>query len=445
MARIVVLPLALALACAPGPISLDENNSTSASESTTSTDTTDSGSSADDDTSDTSDTDDPPPPTTCKASLFAIDETYDYTANDYAPPAPIVVREDGSVVAVHMTGSQNNPDFRIRAWTSDGGLIWDQLFPGLEESRADSTLAHDEAGNLYLGHRESPIASPIHLTKFFADGSGEGWSYDVGGVVGQAVQYLADMHFDADGRLLVAMHLNTGDFDTDIVVEALAPNGTEAGWHAQWDGPNDAFYSYDRVGGLAVDSASGRVFAAGFSGGQDFKMVVVAWDPPSTSPAWVVKPGATDWSDDVVDLELIASGKLVVLARRIGDAGLPIPFMLALNPDDGDLIWSADAVELGFGTAVAEPIDMALTPDGGIAVSGYARDGLEGDQSEGFLLRLTADLQPYCLNVADLGLLKPHALLGIAVGSSGQIYAGGWSFEPDFSGIDHRPLVVRWD
>lgn len=144
-------------------------------------------------------------------------------------------------------------------------------------------------------------------------------------------------------------------------------------------------------------------------------------------------------------MQLTASGKLVVLYRHTVENDETRSHMFALQPEDGGLIWSAALANLGFETDVPRAIDMVATPDGGVAVSGYVPWDSNSGLYKGFLLRLDADLDVHCLGVADLGLTEPHILMDVAVASTGDIYAGGWTVVPGVTDWDHRALVVRWE
>lgn len=441
MNRIVLLTIVFALGCNPGAISVDSGESSSGSESTT-----DEGTTADD----PPDTGDPlPPPTsTCEASVFVLDDTYDYSSV-YIPSAPIVVRDDGSVVVVHADGVEYiSPNFRVRAWSADGSPIWEAMFPGLEQEGNDTTLAADEFGDLYLSHHTESAFHPTTITKFSGDAGVASWTYETG-TPGGANQRVVDMHFDADGILLAAMTLNHGQMGSNFVVEALDPdNGMEIGWHAEWDGPDDEYgYSYDHAAGLAVDRQSGRVFAAGNDNFNE--MVVVAWDPPSTEPVWVVRPFEGDLLGWVAGLELTTAGGLIVLEHHRPDtqSNELAPRMLALDPDDGHTTWWADSSDLGFEpTKVIAAIDMVSTPDGGVAVSGYIPVDSALLMSDGFLLRLDGDLLPYCLDIADFGMDGQNVLKDIDVTPSGQLFAGGWTYAHSSGGAyDYRGLIARWE
>lgn len=441
MNRSVVLLVGFTLGCSPGPIALDTGEAPSESESSTSTDSTDSSS-----TDTGTDTDEPlPPPTnTCEASVFAIDDTYDYSGP--GPGAvPTVVRDDGVIVAVHPIGLDYSLDYRVRAWDVDGTELWSELFGGVDESSSDTALAVDQAGDVYLGHGVWSPGVPAGITKFFGVDGGESWSFEAGGM-GAWNQSVADMHFDAAGQLLAAMTLNVASADSDFVVEALDPqSGMALGWHAQWDGPdNDSGYSYDSLAGLAVDHDSGRVFGAG---NDSDGMVVIAWDPPSTRPSWVVRPFEGDSNGWVEGLELTTTGKLVVLEqhRTHRQYWTMAPRIVVLDPDDGDLTWLADWLDLGFDQDDVTPVDMVAMPDGGVAVSGYIPGGTLA-AVDGFLLRLDGDFLLHCLDIT--GFPEPHVLMELDVSPSGQIYAGGWfrvSSDILIGSHDYRPLVVRWD
>ena len=467
MNRASLLVLALLVGCGPGSVvseSTTSETTASTSESPEST-SENPGSTSNPGSSETGSTDTigdetgecppvedtgeplPPPPQTCVGTVFALENIPEFESS-FLQPASIVARADGSIVTVHPTEPDVDAGFHFRAWSSDGELIWDNLFSALDESYPNSVLEADGVGDLYLGYSEwEPM--PAFLTKFPGDGGAETWTYEYELMEWSfgSTDRVDEMRFDGDGKLLVAMTLNNFDTDTDVVVQTLDPqSGMALDWQVQWDGPNESemgyTFSYDSVGGVAVDLESGRVFVAVNTDTSNGIRTVAAYDPPSTSPVWTsCDLGELDY-DWIQGMELTASGKLVVLMRRFVDQNTytSAPYMVALDPDDGSVIWSADASELGFGETT-EGLAMVATPDGGVAVSGYFTSGPD----EGFLLRLDADLNPHCLDGANLGLSDANVLIDVTVDSSGNIHSTGWAYAPGGNAFDFRPLVVRWD
>ncbi|NUP09798.1 MAG: hypothetical protein HOW73_27445 [Polyangiaceae bacterium] len=234
--------------------------------------------------------------------------------------AAIAVDEDGNVYAGGTTygllsgqSGVGDPNAFIRAFTNDGSFLWDRQF-ALTDDEVDydkvNAIVVDQAGRLVVAGVDEGHAGEYRqafVRAYASDGE----------VLWDRLSGAPDRHYDANavvvdgaGNVFVAGEIFVQPGDHDAFVEALSPDG-----QLLWDetfGPTDD----DRANTLAID-AVGNVLLAGqgslpgqeSSGAQD---VIVRGYSADGAVLWDHQVG-TAYTDTGDGIAVDAQGNIIVV------------------------------------------------------------------------------------------------------------------------------------
>jgi cysteine-rich repeat protein len=196
------------------------------------------------------------------------------------------------------------------------------------------------------------------------------------GNVGDEVTGLA---ISGDTQVVLSARLHDGPTAPDFVVVAFDAASGEETWRVTLDGTASGIDDADGARALAVDG-TGHVLATGIlsSAASQDDLVVLKLRASDGQEVWRTSAEGSDGgSEDVRDIAVDASGDVVVAARlrNVSTSGdlTAIKFAGAT----GTLVWTRDIDGTQHGSDTA--YNVAIDPQGHVAVAGRLRNGQQGD------------------------------------------------------------------
>jgi len=457
----ILLGAALTLACGPGGFASDQGGfgttdaelgatddsqpspSTSNDSSPTDTDTddTDDGdtdSSADTNTDngadDWSDPDPDPPPDPidpikpeCARVWTHVDPE---PSHGHIGATPIGGRPDGgfiSVTPVLEHPESVNVDARVRSWTANGALDWDQQISWDVHRDDPLDLVTDNAGDIFLGGRINANTFEDAMVAKLDGATGEVlWTY----LQGERGSFYSVAH---TGAALVAAGI-VGPFPTRrLLVIAFEPDTGKILWEAA---PALATTA-PTVRGLAVGGGLVDVLLAHTSADQ-VRVDILRLVPLGTE-ATVLTSLGEDPSKDTAphDLERFGPNQLAAL-YSLGEES----WLAVVDRGSGELMQTLAIAGLGLAMNIqASELVELPAPHPGLGVAGMLWDGDFADSST-FVARLDQGLQLVCsgrVSKADVGTSWAPQVRGLTVAPNGALTTGS------FAGGTRRSVFARWD
>lgn len=202
---------------------------------------------------------------------------------------------------------------------------------------------------------------------------------------GRATALAEDLAMGPDGTAFMTARTETDATHRDFAIVAVdAADGTRR-WTARWDGPGSL---HDIPWAIGVSKSTDRVVVAGATEtpgiGQD-DIQVVAWEVATGQEAWSTRLPLTVGTDTPTDLAVGPDGGRIVVTGRT----IPALFgtfaegndygTVALDPDDGSLLWYArwDSGPLRGSSTCNDDIPWAvgIDPEGStVVVTGQTQD-----------------------------------------------------------------------
>ncbi len=262
-------------------------------------------------------------------------------------------------------GNTSNADACTDACAIPFEVAWDVRVDG-EASGLDAytAVAVDDDGTMYaVGSTTTATGRSIVVAQWMSDGTA-GWSF-TWDADGSSFASASAIALHPDGDLVVVGGRESEDDDADAVVFRLSTDAPAISWSDTVDGPGSGpseAQMDDAFVGVAVD-ATGDIVVVGRIGtdaGADawmrrYEDGVEAWS--------VTVDGDAGGDDEAVDVVVEDDGALVI-AIDVATADA-VETRLERRAADGTVV---DAVTVGqFWT----PEEIAMTPDGGVAVVGW--------------------------------------------------------------------------
>jgi hypothetical protein len=277
-----------------------------------------------------------------------------------------------------------------------------------------SAITADASGNFYVaGYSErSGTQQTFAVIKHNAQGNTQ-WVARYNGSAGGIGGSAQAVHVDAAGNVYAAGYVYDGTIvgsKLDYLVVKLNANGVQQ-WARRYNGTGN---NYDQATEVVAD-ASGNVYVSGFSYGQNADWATLKFAPDGTR-IWERRiSSAGDGSEDrPIDMALTNEGNLVLTGIAQNGSGLSEMDVLTLTYDpDGNILWQALYTE----TEVSHefPVDFDLDADGNICITGRFQEVFQPELVE----------FPFILKYDRNGTL----LFG-----NRQVQAGGQSIDTDAFG-----------
>jgi hypothetical protein len=232
-----------------------------------------------------------------------------------------------------------------------------------------SAITADGAGNFYVaGYSErSGTQQTFTVVKHNAQGNTE-WVARYNGSAGGIGGAAQAVHVDVLGNVYAAGYVYDGTIvgnKLDYLVVKLNAGGALQ-WARRFNGPGNNFDQATEV----VTDAGGNVYVSGFSFGQNADWATLKFAPDGTQ-LWERRVSSTgEGSEDrPIDMALTAEGNLVLTGIEQNGSGLSEMDVRTLSYDpDGNILWQALFSE----TAVSHefPLDFDLDAEGNICITG---------------------------------------------------------------------------
>jgi hypothetical protein len=250
-----------------------------------------------------------------------------------------------------------------------------------------SAITADAAGNFYVaGYSErSGTQQTFAVIKHNAQGNTI-WVARYNGAAGGIGGAAQAVHVDAAGNVYAAGYVYNGTIlgsNLDYLVVKLNPNGTQQ-WARRYNGPGN---NYDQATEVVAD-AGGNVYVSGFSYGQNADWATLKFSPDGTQ-IWErrVSSAGAGSEDRPIDLALTTEGNLVITGVAQNGSGLSEMDILTLSYDpDGNTLWQTVFTE----TEVSHefPLDLDLDTVGNICITGRFQEVFQPELPESpFLLK----------------------------------------------------------
>lgn len=250
-----------------------------------------------------------------------------------------------------------------------------------------SAITADGAGNFYVaGYSErSGTQQTFAVIKHNAQGNTV-WVARYNGAAGGIGGAAQAVHVDAAGNVYAAGYVYNGAIEStrlDYLVVKLNASGAQQ-WARRYNGTGN---SYDQATEVVTD-AGGNVYVSGFSYGQNFDWATLKFAPDGTQ-LWERRVSSSGGGSDdrPIDLALSPEGNLVITGIAQNGSGLSEMDVLTLSYDpEGNTLWQTVFSE----TEVSHefPLDFDLDADGNIFITGRFQEVFQPELPEfPFLLK----------------------------------------------------------
>lgn len=387
-------------------------------------------------------------PPSCSEGPIWIDraEELELSGNSFAA-APVVVRDDGSLVSAHEVNGDPGIDIYLRAFSPTGEVLWEQPHSfGDFRDRAWALLANAE-GDVFVGGSIDATTAPRALLSRHSGADGSLlWSVDYDGMALGGSDRVVDLAFDEQGQIVALVELADVEDDQDVFVKIFDPADGSELWSTSWSGePGTHGLSNDSATDLELDPVDGRYFVmanrdAGPGGWVE--PTVLVFEPPTPDPLFSYELSPDRGPDDErgLDLSFAAGGELFFkLATEIdGEDALVIQ---GFDPNTA-ILWSRSTPDYGMRDSVYSPYELLALPDGAVMMAGWG--WLTQRYQVGFSLVLEANGVLRCLDVVDPATLPDWRagtplVTSTATNAEGMVYVSGYSFSGGFA-----PYVGAW-
>jgi hypothetical protein len=277
-----------------------------------------------------------------------------------------------------------------------------------------SAITADLSGNFYVaGYSErSGTQQTFAVVKHNAQGNTE-WVARYNGAAGGIGGSAQAVNVDAAGNVYAAGYVYDGTIVSsklDYLVVKLNANGAQQ-WARRYNGIGN---NYDQATEVVAD-ASGNVYVSGFSYGQNADWATLKFASDGTQ-IWErrVSSAGEGSEDRPIDMALTAEGNLVLTGIAQNGSGLSEMDVLTLAYDpSGNTLWQALYTE----TEVSHefPADFDIDADGNICITG----------------RFQEVFQP---ELAEFPFILKYDRNGTLLFANRQVQAGGQSIDTDVFG-----------
>jgi len=306
---------------------------------------------------------------------------------------------------------------------SDDTMLWEDTHGG-DANLAESGqgIAVDPDNNvLVAGYVINDLENPdIFVRKYDPDGT-ELWTQIVDGdAAGDDRAY--GIASDADGNVWVVGDNYVADNDLDMWIAKFDGAGTLL-WSFLVPGP---FSETDTALDVAVDEG-GNGAVVGFSRAamNDYDIWVGRYDPDGNELWTDLVPGA-GVDDRAMGVTIDADGNIVAIGYVMGQGGKTDVWLRKYDPD-GTEIWTQLWDSLGGGNDHGH--DVAASPDGFLAVTGYTPGG--GANLDVWIARMTGEGEIVWFQTYGSPNLRDDHGNGIAIDSQGNIVVAGFKSVTD--------------
>jgi outer membrane protein assembly factor BamB len=324
-----------------------------------------------------------------------------------------------SVTPVLASLDAVNVDARIRSWSPDGDIVWDEQLSWGDHRDDPLALLSDELGDLFLGGRINANTFEDAMVSKLDGASGEPlWIF----LRGEAGGYTSIAH---NGAALVVAGMIGSVADPLFELMALEPETGDVLWTAELESITDIVATR----GLVVADGRVDVLVA-----RPERVDILRFDPPASTESILTNLIAFNGSVAAQDLERFGDDRLAALYNN-GDSS----YLAIVDRETGELgeSWKVDVAPSATTVLASELVEL---PGGtGLGIAGTVE--IAGELLT-FVLRLDAELNPVCfglLGAADLGLAWGPELRGLVVGDDGALYTGGYLVDP------RNGVFARWD
>jgi hypothetical protein len=277
-----------------------------------------------------------------------------------------------------------------------------------------SAITADASGNFYVaGYSErSGSQQTFVVVKHNSQGNTE-WVARYNGSAGGIGGAAQAVHVDAAGNVYAAGYVYDGTIvgsKLDYLVVKLNASGALQ-WARRYNGTGN---NYDQATEVAADAA-GNVYVSGFSFGQNADWATLKFAPDGTR-IWErrVSSAGEGSEDRPIDMALSAEGNLVLTGIAQNGSGLSEMDVLTLSYDpDGNILWQALFSETEASHEF--PLDFDLDAEGNICITG----------------RFQEVFQP---ELVEFPFLLKYDRNGALLFANRQIPAGGQSIDADAAG-----------
>jgi len=309
--------------------------------------------------------------------------TYSGPGNGNDIPAALVLDSAGNVI---ITGSSvnasGNPDiFTVKYAAQTGAVLWQQRYNGAaNDYDAGKAVAVDAQDNVIVtGTSTESLAFlggggyDFCTLKYAASNGQQLWVKTYNGP-GNGNDYPYALTVDAAGNAIVTGGIIGLAGNEDIyTIKYSAANGTTL-WAQEFDG---SAHSTDAGLAIALD-ATGHVFVTGSSSnGSNFDYITLQYDAATGTPGWSNREDGPGHGYDTATAVVVdASGNVIITGTAPG-VGTGNDILTIKYAPDGTRLWGATYNDAGNGDDQGRGLSVDGT--GNIFVSGMAKNGASYD------------------------------------------------------------------
>jgi uncharacterized delta-60 repeat protein len=307
----------------------------------------------------------------------------------------ITIQPDGKIILVGMSFTGEDYDFSMARYNSDGSLdttfsddgkLTTELAPGTDIATA--VAVQDDGRIVVVGVVDNGPSDNFATVRYTADGELDA-DFGSGGIVNTGVGSFNEkawaVRIQDDGMIVVGGESQNDNSDYDFAVVRYDTAGVlDPGFSGDGVAMIDLSGGDERARGLVIQP-DGKIAAGGTSvNGGSYQMMVARLNTDGTPDnGWSFDGTATTTvgpgQQNARAMALQPDGK-ILLAGRASGANLEFTVVRFLDNGVADPAFQGDgSVTTPIGFFDAEGYAMALAPDGGILVSGYASNGGDND------------------------------------------------------------------
>ncbi len=337
-------------------------------------------------------------------------------------------------------------------WEPQPGLLVPKFFTAMYSAQGVELWSQLHGSGFYGGNGSADHIAKAPGNKLVVSGSrnlGADWvavQYDYSGAFQWEAVWVAnswfvsapaDMAIDAAGNTYLCGDIGDPATGPTTAVVKIDSAGAIV-WSRLYDGTGLAIHSATSV----VTDSSGALFVAGETTDANgiLRLCVSRLDPLDGTPLWLKMHGPTSTNSSAIGREIgiDAAGHLIAGGEVADGSAGTFGWTFVSYAADGTLLWSTDhLLPAGSVTGMA---DMAVSPTGDAAAAGFTFNLNTGDV-DWLVVRVSAGQIAWANGYGGSALFDDRAL-SAAIDAQGNVYASGYSSDPDWS-LDVRMYAAN--